>query len=133
MAKAIVICDTDVIIDYWDNRNLRHNHTREILEQTIGRENIAISAITKMELMKGATKKSDLQKTIKNLFGFNIILLNNAITLKAFDLLQSYSLSHNLSLPDCIIAATSIITGYDLFTYNTKDYRYVSGLKLFAV
>jgi len=131
MAKELVLCDTDVMIDYWDAKNKRHAQTHSILEN-IGRENIALSAITKMELMLGATNKTDLAKTAKNLAGYNIVLLNSAITLKAFDLLQDYLLSHSLSLPDSIIASTAIITGFNLFTYNTKDYRYISELKLYS-
>ena len=78
MAKELVLCDTDVMIDYWDVKNKRHAQTVKILEN-IGRENIALSAITKMELMMGATNKTDLAKTIKNLAGYNIVLLNGAL------------------------------------------------------
>ncbi len=130
MAKKLVLCDTDVMINYWDVKNKRHAQTHKILEN-IGRENIALSAITKMELMMGATNKTDLAKTTKNLAGYNIVLLNSAITMKAFDLLQGYLLSHGLSLPDSIIASIAIITGFDLFTYNTKDYKYLPNLSLY--
>jgi predicted nucleic acid-binding protein len=36
MAKTKVICDTDVLIDYWDTSNSRHLKTKEILENHIG-------------------------------------------------------------------------------------------------
>ena len=36
-----------------------------------------------------------------------------------------------VSVPDCLIAATSIITGYPLLTYNKKDFDFIEGLVLF--
>lgn len=36
MAKEKVICDTDVLIDYFDATQKRHQETKLILEQNIG-------------------------------------------------------------------------------------------------
>ena len=108
MAAERVICDTDVIIDYFDARQNRHEETKVILEQTIGFQNILISSITKMELIWGATNKADLQKISKNLNRFGVLLINPEINLRAIDLVQSYRLSHGLALADAMIAATAI-------------------------
>jgi predicted nucleic acid-binding protein len=62
---------------------------------------------------------------------FNIALINDDISEKAIGLLQDYRLSHGLTLPDCFIAATSIVTDIELFTYNIKDFRFISELKLY--
>ena len=131
MAAKKIICDTDVMIDYWDEKQLRHPITKTILEKNIGLDNVMLSAITKMKLLSGATHKTELDKINKKLSRFNIALINNAITLKAFDLLQTYFLSHGLAFPDCLIASTAIITDLELFTYNTKDYKFISHLTLF--
>jgi hypothetical protein len=72
-----------------------------------------------------------LNKINKAIGRFNIALFNDDITLKAFALLQKYALSHGLTLPDSIIASTAIVTGLELFTYNIKDYRFISELSLF--
>lgn len=85
MAK--VICDTDVLIDYWDKTNARHAATAAILETAIGLDDVVLSAVTKMELMLGATNKADMARVIKGLSRFDIALLNTDITLRAFDLL----------------------------------------------
>ena len=130
MAKKKIICDTDVMIDFWDLTNARHANTKIILEENIELDNVLLSAITKMELLLGATNKQDLAKIKKNLQRFDLALLDSAITIKAFELLEKYHLSHGLALPDCIIAATAIITDLELFTYNLKDYRFISGLKI---
>jgi predicted nucleic acid-binding protein len=131
MAAEKVICDTDVIIDYFDARQNRHEETRIILEQTIGFQNILISSITKMELILGATNKADLQKISKNLNRFGVLLINPEINLRAIDLVQSYRLSHGLALADAMIAATAIQTELKLFTYNNKDFKFISKLSLY--
>jgi len=132
MAKTKIICDTDILIDYWDTSNPRHTRTKEILENHIGLNNVVLSAITKMELLLGATNKADLNQLNKKLLRFNIALINNDITLTAFDLLRTYNLSHGLKIPDCIIASTVIITNLELFTYNIKDFTFIRKLKLYS-
>ena len=68
MAKKI-ICDTDVMIDYWDTSNPRHLKTKSILEEIITLDNIILTAITKMELMLGTTNKTDLNRIANNCTG----------------------------------------------------------------
>ncbi len=131
MATEKIVCDTDVMIDYWDASQSRHAETKTILERTIGLDNVVLSAITKMELMTGATNKADLARISKKLERFNIALLNGDITLKSFELLHSYYLSHGLSLADSMIASTAIIADLELFTYNVRDYKFISQLSLF--
>lgn len=89
-------------------------------------------AVAKMELMLGATNKADMISITKKLSRFNIALINNDITLRAFELIQAYRLSHGLSLPDSMIAATALVADLELFTYNTKDFKFISGLKLYS-
>jgi len=131
MAKN-VICDTDVMIDFWDVAANRHDSTREIVENLIRLDNVLLSVVTKMELLSGALNKRDLNRLDKKLTRFNISLLNEAISVKAVELLLKYRLSHGLTFPDALIAATAIVTGLELFTYNLKDFVFIQGLKLFT-
>ena len=133
MATNKIICDTDVLLDYWNPDNPRHSDTKRVLEKSILLENVTISAITKIEILYGAGNKVELSKIIKTLDGYNTILINNEITLKAIELIQKYSLSHNLALPDCIIAASAIISELPLFTYNTRDYKFITGMELYKI
>ena len=73
-----------------------------------------------------------LTKISKKLSRFNIALINNNITIQSFELIQKYRLSHGLLLPDSIIAATALISGFELYTYNVKDFKFILGLKLFT-
>ena len=132
MAKGVIICDTDAMLDYWKTAITRHNATKDILENEIGLSYVAISAVTKIETLYGAVNKLDQTKLIKNMEPYLTLLINNDISLKAIMLIEKYALSHKLSMPDSLIAASAIATGLPLFTYNIKDYKFIEGLQLYV-
>jgi hypothetical protein len=45
--------------------------------------------------------------------------------------MEQYSLSHKLSLPDALIAATALVYDVPLYTMNLKDFRFIPKLKLY--
>lgn len=45
--------------------------------------------------------------------------------------METYSLSHKLSIPDAIIAATALVYDLELYTLNLKDFRFIPGLTLY--
>ena len=45
-------------------------------------------------------------------------------------LMLKYSLSHNLDLPDALIAATAIVSDLELYTLNLKHFKYIDDIKL---
>jgi len=130
MAAQKVICDTDVLIEYFDKKKTRHLQSKTLIEE-IGIDNVLISAISKMELIKGTLHKEHSQQVAKNLKRFDTILLNPEITYRAIELLNTHHLSHGLAIPDASIAATSIETGLNLFTYNIRDFHFIKALKLY--
>ncbi len=131
MAAQRVICDTDVLIEFFDEKKSRHQHSVSRIE-SIGVDNILISALTKMELIKGTASKEHSQQVAKNLKRLDTVLLNTAITLRAIELVNTYHLSHGLAIPDAFIAATALETDISLFTYNVRDFKFIKGLKLFS-
>ncbi len=133
MAEKQVVCDTDVLIDYWNTSGKRYLTSKRILEDEIGLNNIVISAISLMELLMGAGNKSEEKIIKRNLNRFNLALINNDITIEAIDLFRNYRLSHGLAIPDCFIAATAKIMQLQLFTYNVKDYRFIENINLFEI
>ncbi len=133
METKKIICDTDVMIDFFDENKKRHLVTKNIIEEVIGIDNVVISAVTKMEMMVGATNKIDLRTINKKLQRFHIALINDNISIMAFELIEKYYLSHGLVMPDGLIASTAIITDLELFSYNIKDYKFIKGLKLFKI
>lgn len=69
MENKKIICDTDVIIDYFDQSNSRYKQTRSILDEKIGLRNVVISAVAKMELIAGAFSKQNLNLIKANIGG----------------------------------------------------------------
>ena len=121
----MILCDTNVIIEILKG----DNKTIENIEK-IGLENIAISSVTIMELYFGALNKRELNKIKKYLKALNVVHFDNTVSKLAVSMIESYSKSHGLQIPDAIIAATALSLEAKLFTLNLKDFRYIDGLKL---
>ena len=124
----MIILDTNIIIELLKG----NKETKELLEG-INEENFAISIITSMELYYGAINKRELNKIKKFLKSFDLLLINEEISKIALDLIEKYSKSHGLEIPDALIAATSIYYDIPLLTYNKKDFKYIEGLQLFQI
>ena len=80
-----------------------------------------------MELLN----KKELNQIKTDLSALRLLHLTPEIGVKFIQLMGDYSLSHKLSLPDGLIAATSIVEGISLYTHNVKDFKYIKGVKLF--
>ena len=121
----MILLDTNILIEILkgDQRTIER-------VQTISEE-LSISSITVMELYYGAFNKAELHKLEKFVSLFHIIQLNENISKTATTLVKTYSKSHNLDIPDSLIAATTIENRCKLFTYNTKDFHYITSLQLF--
>ncbi len=131
MVKEKVICDTDVLIDYWNIHSTRHKAVKHELDKVIGVKNFVLCFISKFELIQGTKDKSDLKKMITLMKYLDFIHSNREIESEAFRIFETYKLSHGLSIADSIIAGSTIHYDLSLFTYNTKDYKMISGLKLY--
>ncbi len=62
---------------------------------------------------------------------FQVVEINQDIMDHARELLENYSLSQGLKIPDAIIAATSIFHGIPFFTHNKKDFKFIPNIDLF--
>lgn len=128
MAKnKLIICDTNILIELSKNNLLIAQELK-----SIGAANIAISAVSAGELLYGALNKLELAKIKKGLNAIKIIHLSAALSKKSLELLENYSLSHNLDVPDALIAATAITHNLPLFTLNLKDFRFIEGIRLYS-
>lgn len=122
----MVLCDTNILIEYYKNN-------AAVLSQlkTIGASNIAISVITKAELFYGARDKQELIKIERHLSLCHCYQLDTSISILFNDLMKSYALSHRVSIPDMLIAATAIQYNIPLYTLNKKDFRFITNIQLF--
>jgi len=121
----MILCDTNVIIEI-----LKGNEKTIKTIESIGLKNIAISSVTVMELYFGALNKRELSKIKKHLKALNIVHFDNDVSELAVSMVESYSKSHGLQIPDSIIAATALSFEMKLFTLNLKDFKYIDGLNL---
>ena len=126
--SELILCDTNIFIEFY-----RGN--RRIIDKLkdIGQENIALSVITAAELLFGALNKKELKQIWTDLNHLTIFHINTFISKRFLELMIKYSLSHKLTIPDAIIAATAIENNIPLFTLNIKDFRFIENLELFTL
>lgn len=84
-----------------------------------------------MELYIGALNKNELNFIKDRIEKIELIDIDKGISRKSAELVYKFSKSHNLDIPDSIIAATCLELGIELFTYNKKDFKYIPDLKLY--
>ena len=119
------ICDTCVLIDYLRGRQ----EIKERLAADLD-SGIAMSSVTYMELMVGAFNKEEAIAIRKAFSSIGIIEISEPISVKARELIDTYTKSHGLLIPDALIAATALETGKPLYTLNVSDFRFINGIVL---
>lgn len=127
-ASIMILCDTNILIEFYKNNQPVTDELR-----TLGAANLAISVVTAAELYYGAFDKSELRKIQKHLALLRQYSLTTTISDKFLELLETFALSHKLSLPDALIAATALTHELPLYTLNLKDFHYIPDLKLYQV
>lgn len=120
----LVLIDTCILIDYFkDNEDVIKKFDE------IGKP--YINSVIEMEILQGARDKYELGKIEKELTNFFRIHLSQNILNKATNLVKKYTLSHDLFLPDAVIAAHCKFYNIRLYTYNTKDFKYIEGMTFY--
>src|ERR1035437_4350602 len=107
----MILCDTNILIEFY-----KANPTVIQTLQRMGSANIGVSVITKAELFYGARDKQELAKIERHVALCHCYGLNNAISALFIELMSRYSLSHKVSIPDMLIAATAISHELELYT-----------------
>lgn len=100
----MILCDTNILIEFYKNNS---SVTQEL--RRIGQNRLAISAVTQAELYYGALNKTELQKIKQHLLLLHHFPIDTSISNTFLQLMETYSLSHNLGLPDALIAATILV------------------------
>jgi predicted nucleic acid-binding protein len=121
--KKIVIVDTVITIDF-----LRGQKNAITFFKSKS-ESIAFSAITVAEIYSGARTRNE-EIEIERLFSiFPVIPVSTDIARLAGKWANQYRLSHNVEIPDTLIAATCQLSDAELFTLNIKHYPMFKALK----
>ena len=89
-----------------------------------------MSSITYMEVMVGAFNKREVGIIKKAFSDFVIVEISELISVKARSLIEKYTKSHGLLIPDALIGATALELGLPLYTTNIKDFQFIPDLIL---
>lgn len=118
------VLDTNVLIEILKNNQEAIKKVESLSPP------LFVSVISAMELIYGALNKNEQKKLQQFLSLFTVIELNEKISQQAFSLITQYAKSHTLDIPDALIAASCLESNKTLFTYNRKDFRFISKLTL---
>ena len=91
-----------------------------------------ISVVTYIELVQGCRNGAELI-WIKRGLALNetkIMPISAAVSNRAMQLIDAYTLSHGLQLGDALIAGTALEHDLKVLTANTKHFNPISGLKV---
>lgn len=92
--------------------------------------NTFIDVTVYVKTIQGQKSNSEKIRVKKYLQSFDLIFADEDILRQTINLIEKFSNSHNLLLPDALIAATCLESGFDLITYNRKDFQYIPNLNL---
>jgi tRNA(fMet)-specific endonuclease VapC len=124
----MILVDTSVLIDYFRKQNKEKVILFELFSQ---KEDLAISVITKYELMIGSNK---LQDSFWNtlLDSIKIFSLDEAIVDETILIKKELKVKNNeIGLADMIIAATARFNKIKLITLNYNHFKKVTNLKVY--
>ena len=126
MARLII--DTGPVV-----HQLRgHQPTIQLLRQARGSERLAISTITRLEVCAGMYE-DERYSTRKLLSRFLSYSVSPAIADLAGELVARSRTRNSLSVPDAVIAATALLEGLTLVTYNVAHFAPIRGLRLYSL
>ena len=123
---AAALIDSDVLIDAARG----HLEARVFLNDQSRAFHVQISTISAMELIVGCRNKIELSQTKRFLEPVRILPVNPNISGTAYDLIQEFTLSHGLMIPDALIAATALENGLTLMTKNTRHFQMIPKLEV---
>ncbi|MEI6267915.1 MAG: type II toxin-antitoxin system VapC family toxin [Methylococcaceae bacterium] len=124
----MILCDTNILIEFY-----KAKPTVIQTLQRVGSAHIGVSIITKAELFYGARDKQELAKIERHVALCHCYGFNEVISALFIELMRRYSLSHKVSIPDMLIAATAISRDLELYTLNTKDFIFIPELNLYPI
>ena len=119
------VIDTDILID----ASKRNEDAIDFLAKQQDAE-IQISIVSVIELVVGCRNKVELSQTQKFLQSCTILPITVTVSEVAYQLIETFALSHGLLLGDALIAATVLECGVTLYTKNTRHFQMIPGLKI---
>ena len=116
----MVFLDSCIVIDYING---------SLHIDDVEKKNYYINSIVDMEVCVGAKHKRELNTINKKLSSFVSVDIDQEIMNLATALINKYTLSHNMTVYDAIIASTCMVYDLPLWTHNKRDFRYLEQIK----
>jgi hypothetical protein len=87
----MVLCDTNIFISAFNGR-------QDTIDQLnkIGLDKVVLSSITVMELFQGMGNKRELTQMKKKIKYYDVVQIDEVISQKAIEFIESFRLSHGL-------------------------------------
>ena len=122
----MLLIDSDIIID-----GARGDaQAKEFLEKSAAQHVLAISTITRLELLAGCRNPREWSLTQTAVRQFSELELTPEISRIAVALFDQYRLSHGIAMADGLIAATALSQSIPLASKNQRHFRYIENLNL---
>lgn len=115
------LCDTNVLSRIFAG----DLEIRELVEAS----ETAIDATIFIECIQGSKSNTEKAMIRNYLSNFPLLMITPNISAIAIDLIDKYSNSFGLALPDSLIAASAIENDLTLLTFNTSDFLFIENLK----
>ena len=89
----------------------------------------AIDATIYIECLQGSKSNDEKRNVKRYIDNFPLLLFSPRVSAQAIRLIDTYSNSFGLLLPDALIAATALENDLTILTYNVVDFRFIPDLK----
>ncbi len=123
--KPQILVDTDILIKVFRG-DTSHKKTLDKEEN-----NLAISSVTFLELLFGLKTKRRVIDLKKQIRAYQLIHISEAISVKANEIVSTYTTTTSIKTADALIAATALINNLKLYTDNVSDFDFIKGLELY--
>lgn len=87
-----------------------------------------IDTVIYIECLQGSKSNIEKARIKKVLSTFPLLPINQKVSEIAVDLIERYSNSHGLVLPDALIAGSALSAGLAVITYNVSDFQFIDNL-----
>ena len=100
-----------------------------LIRQFIESLDAVIDATIYIECVQGSKSNHEKRLIKKYLSNFPLLMITPEVSQRAINLIETYSNTHGLLLPDALIAATALENDLTIVTYNVDDFKFVQDLK----
>lgn len=120
------LIDSDILIDA--THGVADAHNLLVAQRSSGGPNISV--ISAMELVQGCRNLIELAQIRQFLHQTIILPVNSSASQTAYQLMDTFFLSHGLMIPDALIAATALEHGLTLYTKNIRHFQMIPQLSV---